>query len=121
MVRHSMRVTWSPDDGVFVASSPELGGLSAHGRTPSEAIGELSEVIELALTTYVEQGWEIPAPRTVRTHSGQFRVRLPGSLHAWLAEAAEEEGVSLNTFVVSKLSEARGLRGGVENPNPMTA
>lgn len=46
--------------------------------------------------------------RTVRTHSGQFRVGLPESLHSWLVEAAEAEGVSLNTFVVAKLSEARG-------------
>ncbi len=111
MAKYSMRVAWSPGDGVFVASCVELGGLSAHGRTPSDAASELSEAIRLALGTYEEQGWTLPEPRTLREYSGQFRVRLPESLHAWLAEEAEAEGVSLNTLVIAKLSEARGQYG----------
>ena len=112
MSKYSMRVAWSPGDEVFVASCPELGELSAHGRTPTKAAAELSEAIELALEAYEEEEWPLPEPRTVRTHSGQFRVRLPKSLHAWLAGEAEAEGVSLNTFVVTKLAEARGLCSG---------
>ena len=108
MSKYSMRVAWSPEDEVFVAACPELGDLSAHGVTPMEATTELAEAVELALGTYEEEGWALPEPRTIRTYSGQFRVRLPESLHAWLAGEAEAEGVSLNTFVVAKLSEARG-------------
>jgi predicted RNase H-like HicB family nuclease len=109
MPKYSMRVVWSPEDEVFVASCPELVDLSAHGVTPQEATAELSEAIELALSTFEEEGWPLPKARTVRTHSGQFRVRLPESLHSWLVGEAEAEGVSLNTFVVAKLSEARGF------------
>jgi predicted RNase H-like HicB family nuclease len=109
MSNYSMRVAWSPEDGVFVASCPELGNLSAHGVTPQEAASELSEAISIALEAYEEEEGPLPEPRTLRTHSGQFRVRLPRSLHSWLAGEAEEEGVSLNTFVIAKLSEARGL------------
>ena len=65
------------------------------------------------LNSLGEEGWELPEPRTIRRYSGQFRVRLPESLHGWLVEAAEAEGVSLNTFVVAKLSEARGVLGRV--------
>jgi len=120
MAKYSMRVAWSPEDEVFVASSPELGGLSAHGVTPPEATAELSEAIDLALGTYEKEGWEVPEPQTVRTYSGQLRVRLPESLHAWLAGAAEAEGVSLNTFLVAKLSEVRGRsgRGRARSPLP---
>jgi len=113
MPKYSMRVAWSPEDEVFVAACPELGDLSAHGVTLMEATAELAEAVELALGTYEEEGWALPEPRTIRTYSGQFRVRLPESLHAWLAGEAEAEGVSLNTFVVAKLSEARG---GVADP-----
>ena len=38
--------------------------------------------------------------------SGKFLVRLPRSLHAALARDAAAEGVSLNQWVVSKLSAA---------------
>jgi len=106
---YSMRLAWSPEDEVYVAFCPELGDLSAHGATPMEAATELSMAMELAVGTYGKEGWELPQPRTIRRYSGQFRVRLPESLHGWLAAAAEAEGVSLNTFVVSKLSEARGV------------
>ena len=108
MQRYSMRVVWSPEDQAFVASCPELGGLSTHGDSPQEATANLSEAMELAIRTYEEGEWPLPAPRTLRAYSGQFRVRLPESLHAWLAGEAEAEGVSLNTFVVATLSEARG-------------
>ncbi len=108
MPNYSMRLVWSPEDQVYVASCPELGNLSAHGTSAAEAADELSKAMDLALDLYQEEDWEPPEPRTVRTHSGQFRLRLPASLHAWLSEAAEIEQVSLNTFVVAKLSESRG-------------
>ncbi|NNM05151.1 MAG: toxin-antitoxin system HicB family antitoxin [Gemmatimonadetes bacterium] len=121
MAKYSMRVAWSPEDEVFVASCPELGGLSAHGVTPPEATSELSEAIRLALSTYEEEDRPMPEPHTLRTHSGQFRVRLPESLHAWLAGEAEAEGVSLNTFVIAKLSEARGLSGRTRAESPVAS
>jgi len=105
---YSMRVEWSREDEVYVASCPEMRSISAHGPSPGKAVAELSEAMRLAIETYVEEGWGLPEARLARRFSGQFRVRLPESLHAWLAESAEREGVSLNTFVVAKLSEARG-------------
>jgi predicted RNase H-like HicB family nuclease len=121
MTKYSMRVAWSPEDEVFVASCPELGDISAHGMTPPEATAELSEAIRLALDAYDEEDWPQPEPRTVRTHSGQFRVRLPRSLHTWLAGEAEEEGVSLNTFVIAMLSEARGVSNRARTGSPSTS
>lgn len=38
--------------------------------------------------------------------SGKFVVRVPKTLHATLARVAEDEGVSLNQFVVGALSSA---------------
>jgi RNA polymerase sigma-B factor len=40
------------------------------------------------------------------THSGRLMLRMPGSLHADLARAAEREGVSLNSFIVGSLAAA---------------
>lgn len=108
MSRYSMKVEWSAGDEVFIASCPELGGLATHGPTQGAAVTELATAIDLALEAYQADGWMAPEPQAARPFSGQFRVRLPSSLHRWLSDEAEREGVSLNTCVVSKLAEARG-------------
>jgi hypothetical protein len=54
------------------------------------------------------------------THSGRLMVRMPPTLHTELAQAAEEEGVSLNAFITGVLAGSVGWRapadGGAEPP-----
>ena len=103
---YSMRVFWSAEDEAFIAVCPELSDLSAFGETQETAVHELRIAIQLAVRSMVEDDEPIPAPHSEPSYSGQFRARLPRSLHARLAEQAAREGVSLNTLLVSKLSEA---------------
>ena len=42
--------------------------------------------------------------------SGNLRVRLPRDLHAHLAASAKDQGVSLNTLIVSYLAGASGFK-----------
>ena len=102
---YSTRIHWSPEDHCFVAVCPELEEVSALGDTPEAAAAELRRAVSLVLEDYCEEGTTPPAPAHLPSSSGQFRVRLPKSLHARLAADAEREGVSLNTWVVSRLSE----------------
>ena len=44
------------------------------------------------------------------SHSGKLLVRMPRSLHAELAAAADQEGVSLNAFIVGALGGAVAWR-----------
>jgi antitoxin HicB len=44
------------------------------------------------------------------TVSGKFVARVPKSVHAKLSSRAKAEGVSLNTLVVSLLSEGLGKK-----------
>jgi hypothetical protein len=46
----------------------------------------------------------------IENQSGKWVQRVPRSLHAKLAKQAKREHVSLNTLVVSILSEAMGLK-----------
>jgi predicted RNase H-like HicB family nuclease len=108
MNKYSYRVFWSDTDECYIATSPEFPRLSAFGDTAQEAIDELGVVLEAAMEIYEEEGWPLPEPQKVQTYSGQFRLRLPKSLHAQLAERAEIEGVSLNTLVVQHLSFGLG-------------
>ena len=109
-MRYGARVEWSNEDQVFIAHCPEFQGVAAHGSSVPEAVRELSLALEATVETYQEEGWSLPEAVMRHTYSGQFRLRVPKSLHAWLAQEAEREGVSLNTFVVARLSEARGAR-----------
>ena len=105
---YGMRVFWSDEDNAYVAVCTELPKVSAFGSTPALAVAELQVAIAAALEVYGEEGWPLPEPRRQEAFSGQLRVRLPRSLHARLAEAAEAEGVSLNTHIVSLLSAGAG-------------
>lgn len=48
--------------------------------------------------------------KLIEEYSGQFRIRIPRTLHAWLAAEAKREGVSQNTLVTVLLENARGQR-----------
>ncbi len=104
---YSFRVVWSREDEAFVASCPEFDGVSGIGETAEQALSEAQVALTLMIETYHEKNWELPAAASLLSYSGQFRLRVPRSLHAKLAEGAEAEGVSLNTYAVSLL--ARGV------------
>jgi predicted RNase H-like HicB family nuclease len=108
--RYSVRIFWSDEDDGYIAVSPELGGVSAFGETPESALAELGTARGLWMEEMHAMGRDAPPPLTLPRHSGQFRLRVPRSLHAWLAARAELEGLSLNTLIVQLLSEARGAQ-----------
>jgi antitoxin HicB len=106
--KYSFQVAWSDEDKTYFASCPEFPGLLAHGDTPEEAIKEAGIALEGVIEVYKESDLELPAPQTRQEYSGQFRVRLPKSLHRQAAQMAEMERTSLNTFVVAAIAEKVG-------------
>jgi predicted HicB family RNase H-like nuclease len=100
-------VRWSDEDEAFIALCPEFPALSAFGDSAAEALDQLEVAVDLAVETHRAEGWPLPQVQAVPQYSGQFRLRVPRSLHAELAARAEAEGVSLNALVVSYI--ARGL------------
>ncbi len=106
MPGYSQFVAWSSEDRQYVATCPELGHLTALADTEEDAVHELKVAIDLVLEDMAESGEAPPARFELAAHSGQFRVRLPRTLHARLVWQAQVEGVSLNTLVCSLLSEA---------------
>lgn len=107
---YSVIVKWSEEDAAFVAVIPELNGISGIASERGEAVRIALEGAAMALEVLREDGALAPSPDLLPTFSGQLRLRLPVSLHRSLALEAEQEGVSLNTHLVSLLSEAYGRR-----------
>lgn len=103
-VRYSVTIRWTDEDEAYIATVPELPGLSALGDTEEEALKELEIAQALFLEVMRESGDPIPEPRSLPAASGQLRLRMPKSLHAELAEAAAEDGVALNSYILTFLS-----------------
>ena len=52
----------------------------------------------------MEDGIEIHEPDSLEDYSGQFKLRIPRSLHRSLAEHSKKEGISMNQYCVYLLS-----------------
>lgn len=97
-------------EGGFTALIPDLPGCVSVGETQEEALKNVEEARQLWLETAYEYGDEIPLPSPEREYSGRILLRMPKSLHRRLAEEAEAEGVSLNQYILSLLSERSALK-----------
>lgn len=95
------------NDG-WVAEVEELPGCMSQGRTAEEAVANVRDAMVGWISVALEDGRRIPEPRATDRYSGKFIVRVPHSLHADLALAAEREGVSLNQFVATTLARSLG-------------
>jgi antitoxin HicB len=108
------------EDGTWFARMPELRGCVTEADTLEEAMEMIRDAQRAWIEACLEDGTPIPEPQPLPPYSGQFRVRLPRSLHRELAERARQEGTSLNQVVVSVLSRAAGLpraRGRTSRPS----
>lgn len=100
------------EGGGYLVEFPEFPGCVADGATPEEAVEEGRD----ALTSYLETLKALGRPVTPAKslYAGQWRQRVPKSLHAALARRAAHEGVSLNSLVTAMLAEGLGKRRGAE-------
>jgi antitoxin HicB len=96
------------EGGGFLVEAPDLPGCIADGQTVEEAIHEAESVIESWIKTAKEFNDEIPRPSIAQQFSGQWRIKIPKSLHAALALHAKEEGVSLNMLAATLLAQGIG-------------
>ena len=56
------------------------------------------------------------ADKDPSSHSGRLLLRMPPSLHAELAEAADREGQSLNAYITGVLADRDGQVPSAEAP-----
>ena len=93
------------EEGGYTAALPELPGCLTCGKTMDEALANLKDAKKAWLSAALEDGYPIHEPASDETFSGQFKLRLPKSLHRDLTERAKEEGTSLNQYCVYLLSQ----------------
>ena len=102
------------DEGGFAARLPELPGCITVGETKEDALANIEDAKRAWIEAAMEDGLSIPEPLSLDDYSGQFKLRIPKSLHRSLAEHAREEGTSMNQYclyLLSKNDTAEGVNG----------
>lgn len=94
----------------WVASVEELAGCTSRGKTPDEALSGVQAAMASWIAAALQEGREVPEPKSATSHSGRLLLRMPRTLHADLTRASEREGVSLNQFITDVLAATVGWR-----------
>jgi len=91
----------------FYGKVLELEGCQSTGNTIQEVYSNLDEAMELYIKALLDMKKEVPVPYQAEEsdYSGKFVIRIPKSLHKKLATEAKSENISLNQYVVQKLSD----------------
>ncbi|MEX2289766.1 MAG: type II toxin-antitoxin system HicB family antitoxin [Mycobacteriales bacterium] len=103
---YTYRVTWSAEDGEYLATCLEFPSLSWLDSSRAEAMDGLECLITEVVEDMHNNGEKAPVPLAERKFSGTFNVRIGEHLHRNLAMHAAEESMSLNQYVVKKLASA---------------
>lgn len=95
----------------YLRHSPLDRSLSdLQGSSVEEAIANGRLALKETIAALKAAGLPVPLPTQATAASGKFVARIPKSVHAKLSSRAKAEGVSLNTLVVSLLSDGLGRK-----------
>lgn len=103
-LKYQMNIIPDYDEGGYTVFFPELSGCVTCGESVEEAIAGALDAKKSWLEACLEDGITIPEPN-LENYSGQFRLRVPKSLHKRISEHARAEGVSMNSYCTSILSQ----------------
>ena len=102
---YRMEIVEDKEEGGFVVSFPDLPGCITCGETLESAVANAADAKKAWIEAALEEGVEIPEPNSLQDYSGQFKLRMPRSLHRSLAEHSQREGISMNQYCVYLLSK----------------
>lgn len=101
---YKMEIVEDKEEGGFVVSFPDLPGCITCGETVENAVANAMDAKKAWLEAALEQGIDICALDSMEDYSGQFKLRIPKSLHRLLAEHSKKEGISMNQYCMYLLS-----------------
>ena len=102
---YRMEIVEDRDEGGYVVSFPDLPGCITCGETIPSAMANAEDAKRAWMEAALAEGIEIHEPDDLEQYSGQFKLRIPKSLHRSLTEHARREGISMNQYCVYLLSK----------------
>ena len=102
---YKLEIIPDTEESGYVASYPELPGCITCGETIVSAVANAEDAKKAWFLAAIEENIEIADPDSADSYSGQFKLRLPKTLHKTLAEDSKKEGVSMNQYCVYLLAK----------------
>lgn len=103
-IPYRMEIVEDKEEGGYVVSYPDLPGCITCGETIERAAANAADAKKAWIEAALDEGIEIREPDSLEDYSGQFKLRMPRSLHRSLAEHSRKEGISMNQYCVYLLS-----------------
>lgn len=102
---YRMLITPDTEEEGFIVSFPDLPGCLSCGDTVEDAYTNAQDAKRTWLEAAIKDGVTINEPESIDDYSGQFKLRIPRSLHKSLAEHSKQEGISMNQYCLYLLSK----------------
>ena len=98
---YRMEIIPDRDEGGFTAKFPELPGCLTCAESIDSLISNANEAKKAWFEAAIDEGISIAEPDDtddIAEYSGQFKIRMPKSLHRSLSLHAKSEGISMNQY-----------------------
>ncbi len=97
---YRMEIIPDVEEGGFTVCFPDLPGCLTCSETMDGIIANALDAKKTWLEDALEEGIDIrePSEEDAMEYSGQFKLRMPKSLHRSLAAHAKREGISMNQY-----------------------
>ena len=102
---YKLEIVPDSEESGFVASYPELPGCITCGSTITDAVNNAEDAKKAWLLSAIEEHIKIAEPESAQSYSGQFKLRIPKTLHKTLVEDSKKEGISMNQYCVYLLAK----------------
>ena len=79
----------------------EIPAIEVYSNSPEEVLEDIDDLKREWFMQAIEDGINIPLPKKQEEseYSGRITLRLAKSMHKFLSERAEQEGISLNFYI----------------------
>ena len=106
---YRMEIVPDVEEGGYAVTFPELPGCITCGETLEQAVTNATDAKKAWLEAALDEGIVISMPDELNEYSGQFKLRIPKSLHRQLSEHSKREGISMNQYCLYLLSQNDAL------------
>jgi predicted RNase H-like HicB family nuclease len=103
-LNYRVEIIEDKEEGGYALHCPELPGCITCAETVEHGMEMIEDAKKCWFAACLEDGVKIPEPKELEKYSGQFKLRIPKTLHRELAEQSKKEGVSMNQYCLHLLS-----------------
>ncbi len=108
-LNYKIEIVEDEAEGGYVLSIPDLKGCLTCAENLEKGMEMIKDAKRQWLMSAIESGYEIAEPSALEDYSGQFKLRIPKTLHKELAEKSKKEGISMNQYCLYLLSRGNNF------------